>query len=244
MKHAILLAGLGLTAVAAGTAFAQSAPPPTTPAANIHRTAPRLPDTRAEVEANVRTRFASLDRNHDGYLTPEELRWGPPRQDQSAGDRRKARRDHLFAMMDKDGNGTISKAEFENFHPDRAHAGGFGPGSSRQQIMVLRRDGMFVPPHHMYNWRIMAAGMMFRRADADHDGRVSLAEAEKASLARFDRVDTNHDGVLSEAERQAAATRMAARFDRFRRFERYERFRHRDFAPPPPTVVPSPSPNS
>ena len=99
MKHAMLLAGLGLSVAVAGTAFAQSAPPPATPAPQVHRAAMRLPDTRAEVEANVRARFASLDRNHDGYLTPAELRWGPPRDGKSIADRRKARRAERAALQ-------------------------------------------------------------------------------------------------------------------------------------------------
>ena len=47
-------------------------------------------------------------------------------------------------------------------------------------------------------------GMMIERLDANHDGKVSRAEAESAALARFDAADTNHDGTLSDAERQAA----------------------------------------
>ena len=43
----------------------------------------------------------------------------------------------------------------------------------------------------------------FARTDADHDGRVSLAEllavAPKAN-AEFDAIDANHDGYLSEGE--------------------------------------------
>jgi hypothetical protein len=54
------------------------------------------------------------------------------------------------------------------------------------------------PPHHRL------AEMLFRHADTDGDGRVSLAEAEAAALARFDRLDTNHDGRLSDEERAAA----------------------------------------
>jgi hypothetical protein len=39
-------------------------------------------------------------------------------------------------------------------------------------------------------------------ADTNHDGRVSLAEAEAAALAHFDRADRNHDGKITPDERQ------------------------------------------
>jgi hypothetical protein len=39
-------------------------------------------------------------------------------------------------------------------------------------------------------------------ADTNHDGRVSLAEAEAAALAHFDRADLNHDGKITPDERQ------------------------------------------
>ena len=44
----------------------------------------------------------------------------------------------------------------------------------------------------------------FDRADANKDGKVSLAEASAGPLAMFDRVDTNHDGKISPEERSIA----------------------------------------
>lgn len=49
-------------------------------------------------------------------------------------------------------------------------------------------------------------GAVFAALDADHDGKVSRAEAQKnpAVLAVFDQADKNHDGYLSRAEFDAA----------------------------------------
>jgi hypothetical protein len=47
-------------------------------------------------------------------------------------------------------------------------------------------------------------GRGFEAMDLDHDGRVALAEANRAALQRFDRVDANHDGTITPDERQAA----------------------------------------
>ena len=42
---------------------------------------------------------------------------------------------------------------------------------------------------------------MFERADANHDGRVSLQEMTAAALQHFDAADANHDGKLTPDER-------------------------------------------
>jgi hypothetical protein len=47
-------------------------------------------------------------------------------------------------------------------------------------------------------------GRLLEMADANHDGRVSLQEAEAAALAHFDRADLNHDGKLTPDERRQA----------------------------------------
>jgi hypothetical protein len=47
-------------------------------------------------------------------------------------------------------------------------------------------------------------GRLFDMADANHDGRVSLAEAQAAALAHFDKADLNHDGKLTPDERRQA----------------------------------------
>jgi EF hand len=47
-------------------------------------------------------------------------------------------------------------------------------------------------------------GHLFEMADANHDGRVSLQEAESAALQHFDRADLNHDGRITPDERRQA----------------------------------------
>ena len=48
-------------------------------------------------------------------------------------------------------------------------------------------------------------GHLFDMADANKDGRVSLAEAQAAALAHFDSADANHDGKITPDERQQCA---------------------------------------
>jgi Ca2+-binding EF-hand superfamily protein len=47
---------------------------------------------------------------------------------------------------------------------------------------------------------------LFDMADTNHDGRVSLQEAESAALAHFDKADLNHDGKITPDERQQIRT--------------------------------------
>lgn len=50
------------------------------------------------------------------------------------------------------------------------------------------------------------ADLVFTALDANHDGKVSKAEAQKnpAVMQMFDQADKNHDGFLSKAEFDAA----------------------------------------
>lgn len=54
-------------------------------------------------------------------------------------------------------------------------------------------------------------GGMFGRYDADHDGKVSLAEYEAGRMMQFNRMDADHDGKLSFAEIDAASAQAAQR---------------------------------
>ena len=46
----------------------------------------------------------------------------------------------------------------------------------------------------------MGMGGLFEMADTNHDGRISLAEAQAAALAHFDKADLNHDGKITPDE--------------------------------------------
>ena len=58
-------------------------------------------------------------------------------------------------------------------------------------------------------------GRLFEMADANHDGRVSLAEAQAAAMAHFDKADLNHDGRITPEERAQGHVRVE-------RIERHE----------------------
>ncbi len=72
--------------------------------------------------------------------------------------------------------------------------------------------------------QVRASGDYLARMDADHDGRVSLAEYQDWMSYAFDAMDRNHDEVLSASElpgghgkpvtRAEHRARLAAAFSR------------------------------
>lgn len=167
---------------------------------------PRGPQTRAELQTRIQERFAKLDLNKDGAVTQEEIK--------AARDARmKERADKRFAALDADKNGQISRAEF-----DAGHA-------KMREGFAERRKGMADAGEHRghgmrgrHGWGgRMHGGMMggfgggegwFAKADANKDGKLTLAEMQAGPLQWFDGVDTNKDGTISPEERKAAFDKM------------------------------------
>jgi Ca2+-binding EF-hand superfamily protein len=186
----VMLGGLALAAVAAVPVLAQQA----ADAPSRHRTA--RPITRAVFLKHVEDRFARLDADHDGYVDRAEAGVRPDTA--AAGSRggrggRGGDPNASFDRMDANHDGSISRTEYLAYRSRGPRARGDHAATS---------DGAARPRRAGLGWGF--TGRWFDRADADHDGRVSLAEAQRAATALFDRLDTNHDGVLSADERAAA----------------------------------------
>lgn len=149
------------------------------------------PVTRSEVESRVRSQFEKLDSNKDGFVTQEE-------RQAARTERRSERRDAMFARLDTDKDGAISRAEFD------------APRAGRGEHKAEHRGHR--PPRGLAMQRFHRGGGMFGAADADKDGRVSLAEATAPALERFDRVDADKDGTITPEERKAAREAMRAQW--------------------------------
>lgn len=147
--------------------------------------------TRADAQARATQMFAKMDENKDGKLDAT---------DRAA--QRAERQAKQFASLDADGNGSISKAEWDQHGADRtakraergekrAAAGEAGEGKRHHGMRGGhgKRGG-----HH---------GMMMGKADTDGDKAISQAEFQTAALARFDAADANKDGQVTPEERQA-----------------------------------------
>ena len=153
---------------------------------------PRPPLTRAAAEALVREKFAKADANRDGAVTLAEVEaaMAAGRADRVA--KMAAHRAERFAALDLNHDGQLSRDEFAAPHAD-------GPDGDHHGMRG--RPGM----------RGAGGGFgqkWFARVDANKDGRVTLAEADAAAMARFDKADTDHDGTISPDERKAARLQL------------------------------------
>ncbi len=115
MKKFLMSTALGAMLIAGGVAIAQPGP------GDGPQMRHGLPGdtngdgtlTKAELTASLDKKFAEMDLNHDGKVTPDER-----------VALRQKRLDERFAKLDTDGNGQLSKAEFAAAHE--------GPGRGPQ----------------------------------------------------------------------------------------------------------------
>jgi hypothetical protein len=176
LRSHLLLLSAGLLSLGA-VAYAQ------TPAAPAGAKPMRPPVDRTALKSHLEKRFDAADVDKDGSLTPQE------RQAQR-GEARAKMREHMFARLDADKNGAISKAEFAAAPAHAPRAAGKDRGGHRGP---------------------MAGGMMRHQLAAYRDKPISRTQFVDAGLGHFDRVDTDHDGKISSAERDAARKAMRDR---------------------------------
>jgi len=155
------------------------------------------PMTRTDVQARVKTQFASMDANKDGAVTKSEI-------EAMRAEHMSKMQSDMFAKMDADMNGSISRAEFDAHHQHMMSEGMSPPPMAGRGGMKRKHMG------HGEDGQGRLEDRMFGMADANKDGQVTEAEATQAALARFDKVDTNKDGTISDMERKAARDVMRA----------------------------------
>jgi Ca2+-binding EF-hand superfamily protein len=167
--------------------------------------------TRDEVVQHVREIFARFDTNKDGYVTREEMQAFHDKFANMGADMHRHQGDRgvmmgdrgaMFDRLDTNHDGVISRQEFMTSQAN----------VRREQRVIIMRDGAAEGGADMKGMHMRGMGMhgmgmgahLFEMADANHDGRVSLQEAQNAALAHFDRADLNHDGKLTPDERRQA----------------------------------------
>jgi Ca2+-binding EF-hand superfamily protein len=138
--------------------------------------------SKAEMTAAADARFARMDADKDGQLTPKDRDL-----------KRSERLDARFAALDTDRNGQISKAEFAAGHQARAdkRAERGGPEGRRWGGRHHRGPGGFGP-----------------MAGAGKDGTVTKAQFLAGATERFDRLDANKDGFVTADEMKTARETM------------------------------------
>jgi Ca2+-binding EF-hand superfamily protein len=224
----LILGGVALAALAATAAVAQ----PAAPAAPMadgpmrhHREMRSM--TRADFQQRLQQHFARLDANHDGFVDQSEAEaaHGARGWATTAGAPNAPRAPHapmdrnaMFDRLDANHDGTITRGEFLAFHSGegrrgmRGAASADGPPMAHGEGMAYREEASGPRPMRRAGMGGFG-GRAFERMDANHDGRVSLDEANRAAMAMFDRLDANHDGVITPDERGAARQRLRGRMD-------------------------------
>ncbi|PEQ14156.1 hypothetical protein B2G71_00635 [Novosphingobium sp. PC22D] len=182
---------IGAAAIALATAgTAMAAQDNARPAPGRDRTV-----TQAEAVAQADAMFTRMDVNKDGKLD---------QSDRAAA--MQQRKEKMFAGLDSDGNGSISREEFMSQDHSGRHGKGMkrGDGPSAKMMGQGRglRGGM---GRH-------GGMMMGKMADADNDGAVTKAEFDAAVAKHFAMMDGNGDGKVTPEERKAARDAMRAKW--------------------------------
>lgn len=193
MIKGILIGG----AVAAAAAAAFAVPPTPMGGKDV---------TRGDVVAKVHDHFARLDANKDGVIDQAEIAKMSERRMEKRvekmGDPNQA-----FDRMDTNKDGSISRDEFAKGRQIRIE----------KRIVMKDGSGHAMPspdgkpmPHdmHMMHGGHGMGGHMIAMADGNHDGKITLAEAETMALKHFDEMDSNKDGKVTAEERKAARPMM------------------------------------
>lgn len=115
----------------------------------------------------------------------------------------KGERGSHFKKADTDGNGTLSRAEVEKSLPRLAKQ--FDQIDTNKDGQ-LSRDELKAAKKTQKSQKQAKAAERFKHADANGDGAISRAEAEKGAprlAKKFDQIDSNKDGQLSQEELRA-----------------------------------------
>lgn len=199
---------LGATALMVAIPAMAQVAPPAVPNAPTPPRAMEVTQTRDQAVAKVRTHFATMDINRDGFVNEAEMQsmrgHHQGQRMRQMGQRRQAMRDpsQAFDRLDANRDNMISREEFaraREMREERRIAINRAPGAPGAPGMAGDHHGM--GKMHRMGGKGMG-GRMMRMADLDRDGRVSLQEATTSALQRFDRIDANRDGRITPDERR------------------------------------------
>ncbi len=152
-------------------------------------------------------RFAELDKNGDGFLDAGEL---SARMQQKAGQRQRM----MMARLDGDGDGKVTKDEFEQSSRHRGrgmHRGRHGRHGGYNRMQEGMQGGMIEPDDGAADDKAAqedAAG----KPQADQAKRPATRAERMAK--RFELLDANGDGVITVADLEARASERVGWFQK------------------------------
>jgi Ca2+-binding EF-hand superfamily protein len=146
-----------------------------------------------EVPERMQGLFARIDTNHDGKLTPDEIKAsagsqkGPNGRVESSGDA--TRRDPVLNALDTDHDGVISAAEIAAAPTSLKALDKDGDGEiSAAELRPRQMTATDRAQHMLEEW------------DTNKDGKISKPEAPDRMQQQFGSIDTDNDGFLTEEE--------------------------------------------
>ncbi|MEL3953575.1 MULTISPECIES: EF-hand domain-containing protein [Stenotrophomonas] len=151
----------------------------------------------AQFEAFRKQRYTDTDRNQDGHVDEQEYvdeylqRFDVRLADARTGHLRQT--DIRFKALDRDGNGAISRAEYDAAG-ERTWAGYEASQNATQETAAASsRDPLKMPTSHTANG-------MLELYDRNQDGAVDRDEFDAVRAAGFAATDADGNGTLSLAE--------------------------------------------
>lgn len=154
----------------------------------------------AQFEVFRQQRYAASDANHDGHV--DETEYVDEYLQRLDARLASARAGHLqqtdarFKALDRDGDGVISRAEYDAAG-ERTWAGyEKSQEATRESTAAASRDPLKMPTSHTANG-------MLELYDRNQDGVVDRAEFDAARAASFAATDTDGNASLSLAEYSA-----------------------------------------
>ena len=157
-------AALAVSAVP-GAAFAQTQPAQPAPQS----------ETRANFASKIDAAFNNVDTNHDGSVTKAEIQALQTNELKEMQTRQQQGLEAEFKKLDANHDNSLSIAEFK---------------AAARPLPAPAPDEPL------------------KRLDTNKDGKITKEEYRAPKLADFDKADANHDGTLTVAELQTVAKRQ------------------------------------
>lgn len=162
--------------------------------------------------------FNQIDANNDGTVSLEEFKAAAKYLPGPAASAESETPDELFARIDTDGDGLISKDEATSFRSK------FSAQVQALMLQIQEHRGLAGETTAKAGVDRPSAETIFAKLDADGNGSISKDEFAAAFDRRnhgnesgdrvaklFDRIDTDGNGSISEEENQAFVDQVQAR---------------------------------
>lgn len=104
-----------------------------------------------------------------------------------------------FARIDQNSDGSVTKEEFNQPRGEHARRGGGADGEKPAGDDKGKRERPAPSPEQIERWKAHHEAR-FARLDQNSDGKIAKSEMTAEALARFKEIDADKNGVLTKTE--------------------------------------------